>query len=183
MGNVPLYHCSHCRLYVCLCCVSLGLQVAKCVIADCGHCRPSCRLYVMFCLCFFVCIWACARAVGGGKCPALSSLISWSRPATVRFADLLDQVRTRTNAIGALGHGRCDMHGQQRIRMVVRMNSIVHEQKHIQMAACTNSTAHERHCTRTATCTNNATRMPVHTNDRTLHSFTTASRSASAVLS
>ena len=136
VGNVPLYHCSHCRLYVCLCYVSLGLQVAKCVIADCGHCRPSCRLYVMFCLCFFVCIWACARAVGGGKCPALSSLISWSRPAAVRFADLLDRVRTRTNAIGALGHGRCDTHGQQCIRMVVRMNSIVHEQKHVQMAAC-----------------------------------------------
>ena len=42
VGNVPLYHCGHCRLYV------------------------------MFCLCFLVCIWACARAVGGVKCPALS---------------------------------------------------------------------------------------------------------------
>ena len=113
VGNVPLYHCGRCRLYVCLCCVCLGLQVASvshsiiaayagfmlcfvcvslCVfeparvqlgvgnvpLYHCGHCR----LYVIFCLCFFVCIWACTRAVGGVKCPALSL---WPLPTLYLF--------------------------------------------------------------------------------------------------
>ena len=36
----------------------------------------------------------------------------------------------RLDAIGALGHGRCNTHGQQHIRMAVRTNSIAHEQKY-----------------------------------------------------
>ena len=63
VGNVPLYHCGHCRLYVCLFCVCLGLCAAsKCVprvpLYHCSHCQLY-YYYVLFVLCVFR---ACAHA-------------------------------------------------------------------------------------------------------------------------
>ena len=51
VGNVPLYHCGRCRLHVCLCCVSLSLQVASVS-------RSIIAAYAGFMLCF-VCISLC----------------------------------------------------------------------------------------------------------------------------
>ena len=80
VGNVPLYHCGRCRLYVCLCCV---VCLWGCALQVVSHSIIVAIAGFMLCFVCVVCLWAVRAAVSWSIIAAIAELLyspSFCRP-------------------------------------------------------------------------------------------------------